>query len=78
MQTKVTIGSKYLVRIADEEDTIGIFKGYCALGGDTALVIEMDGGKIRIIPVVQVVLIDILDSADPVNADSRTADVNYV
>ena len=52
---------KYLIRIADEDDTIGIFKGYSSLGGDTAMVIEMDGGKIRFIPISQIVYIDQLE-----------------
>ncbi len=52
---------KYLIRIADEDDTIGVFKGYSSLGGDTAMVIEMDGGKIRFIPISQIVYIDQLE-----------------
>ena len=52
---------KYLVRIADEDDTIGLFKGYSSLAGDIAMVIEMDGGKMRFIPLAQIVYIDQLE-----------------
>lgn len=59
----LNIGGKYLVKIADEPDTIGIFKGYFALGGDTAIVMEMTGEKIRFIPVGQITYIDVLEAA---------------
>ena len=52
---------KYLIRIADEDDTIGIFKGYSSLGGDVAMVIEMEGEKVRFIPLSQIVYIDQLE-----------------
>ena len=52
---------KYLVRIADEDDTIGIFKGYSSLCGEVAMVIEMDGGRMRFIPLAQIVYIDQLE-----------------
>ena len=52
---------KYLIRIADEDDTIGLFKGYSSLGGDVAMVIEMDGGRMRFIPLSQIVYIDELE-----------------
>ena len=52
---------KYLIRIADEDDTIGLFKGYSSLGGDVAMVIEMEGEKVRFIPLSQIVYIDQLE-----------------
>ncbi len=52
---------KYLIRIADEDDTIGLFKGYSSLCGDIAMVIEMDGGKKRFVPLSQIVYIDELE-----------------
>ena len=52
---------KYLVRIADEDDTIGVFKGYSSLCGENAMIIEMDGGRIRFIPLAQIVYIDQLE-----------------
>ena len=52
---------KYLVRIADEDDTIGIFKGYSSLCGEVAMVIEMDGGKMRFIPLSQIKFLDQLE-----------------
>ena len=49
---------KYLVRIADEDDTIGIFKGYSSLCGEIAAVFEMKYEKLRFIPLAQIVYID--------------------
>lgn len=63
-EIKFKTGGKYLVRIADEDDTIGIFKGYVAIGSDVALVIEMNDGKVRFIPIAQVVYIDVLETPD--------------
>ena len=39
----LNIGGRYSVKVSDVDDTVGAFKGYCALGVDTAIVIEMDG-----------------------------------
>ena len=52
---------KYLVRIADEDDTIGIFKGYSSLCGEVAMVIEIDGGRMRFIPLSQIKFLDQLE-----------------
>ena len=52
---------KYLVRIADEDDTIGIFKGYSSLCGEVAMVIEIDGGRKRFIPLSQIKFLDQLE-----------------
>ena len=71
-------GGRYLIRIPDEEDTVGLFRGYCTLGEDSALVIEMHEGKIRFIPVSQITFIDVLDpgnSEKPVPLSRN--DVNY-
>lgn len=70
-------GGKYLVRIADEDDTIGIFKGYAALGGDVALVIELDKGKARFIPVCQVVYIDVLEAPESDVPEKKKMDLYY-
>ncbi|MCQ2085964.1 MAG: hypothetical protein MJY54_00830 [archaeon] len=66
----LNINGKYLVRVAEEDDTIGIFRGYSALGSDTAIAIEMDGGRIRLIPVAQIIYIDVLSSGEFETKDS--------
>ena len=48
----------YEVRTTDEQDTKGIFKGYSSLCGEVAMVVEIDGGKMRFIPLAQIVYID--------------------
>ena len=71
-------GGRYLIRIPDEEDTVGTFKGYCTLGEDSALVIEMHDSKVRFIPIAQITYIDVLDpgaSEKPVPLSRN--DVNY-
>ena len=71
------VGGKYSVRVADEDDTVGIFKGYCALGEDTAVVMEKEDGKIRFIPVAQIVFIDVLEAKGRGRV-TKLPDVNYV
>lgn len=72
------VKGKYLIRIADEDDTIGIFRGYAAIGSDPALVIEMNEGKIRFIPAPQVIYIDVLEApeSEP-EPEKKKLDVYY-
>ncbi len=71
-------GGRYLIRIPDEEDTIGTFRGYCALGEDTALVIEMAEGKVRFVPTSQITYIDVLDAGvREKTVPMSRSDVNY-
>lgn len=56
-------GSKYLIRSAEDEDTIGIFVGYSMIGSESALVIRMDGGRIRFFMVSQITYMDLLESS---------------
>ena len=67
---------KYLIRIADEDDTIGIFKGYSSLAGEVAMVIEMDGGKMRFIPLPQIVYIDQLEVSET-QEEPKKIDIYY-
>ncbi|MGN1044349.1 MAG: hypothetical protein ACI4Q9_00110 [Candidatus Methanomethylophilaceae archaeon] len=60
---ELTIGAKYLIRSAEEEDTIGVFSGYAIIGSESALVIRMDGGKIRFFMVSQITYMDLLESS---------------
>lgn len=74
----LNIGGKYLVKIADEQDTIGIFKGYFALGGDTAIVMEMADEKIRFIPVGQIIYIDVLEATPKEECpEPKSRDIYY-
>ena len=72
----LNIGGRYSVKVSDVDDTVGAFRGYCALGVDTAIVIEMDGGGMGFIPIPQIVMIDVLDSGVS-SDDDRKIDVNY-
>jgi len=56
-------GSKYLIRSAEDEDTIGVFVGYSMIGSESALVIRMDGGRIRFFMVSQITYMDLLESS---------------
>ena len=60
---EITVGSKYLIRSAEDEDTIGVFAGYSMIGSESALVIRMDGGKIRFFMTSQITFMDLLESS---------------
>ena len=72
---ELKIGAKYLIRSAEDEDTIGVFSGYAIIGSESALVIRMDGGKgsaggtrylhgrkIRFLMVSQITYMDLLET----------------
>ena len=59
---ELKIGSKYLVRTSEEDDTIGRFAGYTMIGTESAIVVRMEGEKIRFIPVTQISYMDLLES----------------
>ena len=60
---EITPGSKYLIRSAEDEDTIGVFVGYSMIGSESALIIRMDGGRIRFFMVSQITYMDLLESS---------------
>ena len=61
---ELTVGSKYLVRTSEEDDAIGRFVGYAMVGTESAVVISMEGERIRFIPVTQISYMDLLESAE--------------
>ena len=74
---EIKIGSKYLIKIADQEDTIGHFAGYAMLGSESALVFRMDGDRIRYVPAGQIILMDLLEAADKEEKKPKTAELLY-
>ena len=63
-QYELKAGSKYLIRTSEEDDTIGHFVSYSMIGTESALVIRMEGDRIRFIPVTQISYMDLLESAE--------------
>lgn len=71
----LTVGSKYIIRSLESKDkpllTMGVFKGYTAIGGDDAVCIELDemheklAGKIRVIPCHMIMAIDVMSAVEP-------------
>ncbi len=59
----IIIGSKYRVEHGDEEPTVGVFKGYSAIGPDTGMVFQLDNGTLRYILLAQIVYLDLVESA---------------
>lgn len=61
---EIRCGSKYLIRTAEEDDTVGVFMGYAMIGSESALVVRINGEQIRFIPVAQIMYMDLLESSE--------------
>ena len=61
---ELTVGSKYKVKLPEDEYVYGHFVGYSMIGTESALVIKMDGDRLRYIPVAQIVYLDLLESVE--------------
>ncbi len=62
---ELTAGSQYDVTVPEEEPIRGCFAGYTMIGTESAIVLKMDGDKIRFIPVAQILYIDLIEAAKP-------------
>ncbi len=74
---EISKGSRCLIRTAEEDDTVGSFEGYVMMGSDTAMVVRMDGDRIRYIPVAQISYVDLLEAAEPVQAAPKSGNGPY-
>jgi hypothetical protein len=59
----VSAGSKYRVNHGDEEHTVGIFRGYSAMGTETMMVFELEDKTLRFINLAQIIYLDLLEDA---------------
>ena len=67
---------KYNVKISEEIDISGTFKGYSSIGGEVAMVIEKDDGRKRFIPLSQIMYIDELEISETVE-EPKKVDIYY-
>ncbi len=67
---------KYCVKISEEIDISGTFKGYSSIGGEVAMVIEKDDGRKRFIPLSQIMYIDELEISETVE-EPKKVDIYY-
>lgn len=74
----VTVGSKYRVNHGDEELTEGVFKGFSALGTETAMVFELEDKTLRFINLAQIIYLDLLEDASPKEKKSKRKDTGSV
>lgn len=74
----ISEGSKYRVNHGDEEPTTGVFKGFSALGADTAMVFELEDGTLRFISTAQIIYIDLLEKAERDEAAEKPQRVSSV
>ena len=57
-ELSLKVGGNYYVKMSEEDDVRGIFRGYSSLGSDVAMVIEKKDGMMRFIPLTQIIYID--------------------
>ena len=75
-ELSLTVGGKYCVSLGDDLDVRGTFKGYSSLGNEIAVVIEMDGGRLRFIPVGPIQYMDQLVLPKP-DDEPKKVDIYY-
>ncbi len=73
----VSVGSKYRVNHGDEELTEGIFKGYSAMGTETAMVFELADGTLRFVNLAQIIYLDLVEAGQKVPAKKRESGSVY-
>ncbi len=73
----VSIGSKYSVDYGGEEPAVGVFKGYSAMGTETAMVFELENGTIRFISLAQIIYLDLLEAPKKASKRKETGSVYY-
>lgn len=75
----ITIGAKYSVNHGDEEQTVGVFKGFSAMGSETAMVFELENGTLRFISLSQIIYLDLLKDApkEKASKEKETGSVYY-
>jgi len=82
----ITVGSRYLIMSMGVEETLmtrGTFRGYSALGGETALVMEIGDddpavdakGRLRIIPIGKILAVEVIDARPPTEKEDV---INYL
>ena len=73
----VSVGSKYSVNVGDDDPTVGIFRGYSAMGTETAMVFELENGKLRFISLPQIIYLDLLDAPKKTSKKKDQGSVYY-
>jgi hypothetical protein len=72
----LTEGSRYSVATEKGQESEGVFKGYAMIGNESAIVLHMLNGKMRIIPIAKISHIDLLVTAVP-KKDEKKSDLYY-
>ena len=78
----MTKGSRYRLTSAESREapmrTSGVFKGFCTIGTDDAVVMELDEnheddeGRTRVIPLHMILAIDVLEAVEPEEEEDET------
>ncbi len=68
---ELTVGSRYSVELPDDITIRGTFCGYSMIGTESAIVMKVENGRIRFIPVAQITYMDLLMSAEEPARSSR-------
>lgn len=72
----LTVDGTYRIALGDDIDVTGTFKGYSSLGNEIALVIEMNGGQLRFVPVKEIRYLDLIQLPKPED-EPKKVDIYY-
>ncbi len=74
---KITKDAKYSIKCIDAEDMEAVFRGYSMIGSDTSLVLELGSGRVRFLPVSQIIYLDLIEDAPQVADVTKKCDGIY-
>ena len=73
----MTEGWRYSVATDKDTRSEGMFKGYAMLGTESAIVLQMNEGVTRIIPMASIVFIDLIGSGDRKRTEDKKQESVY-
>jgi len=75
--TGLTEGWRYSVVAGKDSVSEGVFGGYTMLGSESAVILRMSDGVIRMIPVASIVYIDLIESGERRRPDDKRPESVY-
>jgi hypothetical protein len=76
-ETGLVEGWRYSVTTEKEPKSRGVFKGYTMLGSESAIVLQLSGGMIRMIPIVRIMHIDLIGPGERKRTEEKKPESGY-
>ena len=70
-------GWRYSVTTEKDPRSRGTFKGYAMLGSESAIVLQLSGGTVRLIPITRIVHIDLIGPGEQKRTEEKKPESAY-